>query len=70
MHVPYEGTSADLKAAFPTGFPLAVGSAMTLKSVNSDGSIDFYVLTDRGSNADGPNIVVGGSTYGTKVQQE
>ena len=67
MNVPYEGTSAELKAAFPKGFPLAVGSAMALKSVNSDGSIDFYVLTDRGSNADGPNIAVGGSTYGTKV---
>jgi hypothetical protein len=67
MNVPYEGTSAELKAAFPKGFPLAVGSAMALKSINSDGSIDFYVLTDRGSNADGPNIAVGGSTYGTKV---
>ena len=67
MNVPYEGSSTDLKAAFPKGFPLAVGSAMALKSINSDGSIDFYVLTDRGSNADGPNIVVGGSTYGTKV---
>ena len=67
MYVPYEGSSADLKAAFPKGFPLAVGSAMALKSVNSDGSIDFYVLTDRGSNADGPNITVGTSTYGTKV---
>ena len=67
INVPYEGSSTDLKAAFPKGFPLAVGSAMALKSINSDGSIDFYVLTDRGSNADGPNIVVGGSTYGTKV---
>ncbi len=67
MYVPYEGNSADLKAAFPKGFPLAVGSALTLKSVNSDGSIDFYVLTDRGSNADGPNIMVGTSAYGTKV---
>lgn len=67
MFVPYEGTSAELKAAFPKGFPLAVGSAITLKSVNSDGSIDFYVLTDRGSNADGPNIAVGSSIYTTKV---
>ncbi len=67
MYVPYEGNSAELKAAFPNGFPLAVGSAMTLKSINSDGSIDFYVLTDRGSNADGPNIKVGSNTYGTKV---
>lgn len=67
MNVPYEGTSAELKVAFPKGFPLAVGSAMALKSINSDGSIDFYVLTDRGSNADGPNIAVGGNTYGTKV---
>ena len=67
MFVPYEGSSVDLKASFPKGFPLAVGSAMTLKSVNIDGSIDFYVLTDRGSNADGPNIMVGTNTYGTKV---
>jgi hypothetical protein len=67
MFVPYEGSSVELKAAFPKGFPLAVGSGMAVKSVNSDGSIDFYVLTDRGSNADGPNIMVGTSAYGTKV---
>ena len=67
MYVPYEGSSAELKAAFPKGFPLAVGSAMTVKSVNADGTIDFYVLTDRGSNADGPTIKVGTGTYGTKV---
>lgn len=67
LNVPYEGSNAELKAAFPKGFPLALGSGMTVKSVNSDGSIEFYVLTDRGSNADGPNIQVNGSNYGTKV---
>ncbi len=51
-------TSAhDLKYALSSTtstLPLAVGSGLALKTKNSDGSMVFYGITDRGANADAP----------------
>ncbi|MBP7248248.1 MAG: esterase-like activity of phytase family protein [Negativicutes bacterium] len=41
---------------FPKGFEPGHGSAIALKKINTDGSIEFYGLSDRGPNADGPII--------------
>ena len=48
--VPYTGTEVEFKDGFKTGF----GSALAFKNINSDGTIEFYALTDRGPNADIP----------------
>ena len=42
---------------FPKGFEPGHGSALALKRINEDGSIEFYGLSDRGPNADGPMIL-------------
>lgn len=47
----------DLKYALnstTSTLPLAVGSGLALKTKNSDGSMVFYGITDRGANADAP----------------
>ncbi len=67
FNVPYEGSAANMKAEYPKGLPMAPGSAMTVKAVNADGSIDLWVMSDRGPNADGPNISVSGRTLASKV---
>lgn len=46
------------KAEFPNGMYTGYGSAMTLKSISKD-VLEFYVLTDRGPNGDGPTYVDG-----------
>ena len=62
FNVAYPGTMAGLKAAFPTGFPFSMGSALAFKGKTSDGAIEFYVLSDRGPNADSPNLADGSIT--------
>ena len=56
FHVPYEGADPLVRAAFPDGFPPSYGSALAFKSMSPDGVLEFYCLTDRGPNGDGPNI--------------
>ncbi|MDI3525487.1 MAG: hypothetical protein PWP42_737 [Candidatus Atribacteria bacterium] len=51
FYVSYQGNN---QKDFPNGFKPAVGSGITVKSVNSDGSIELYFITDRGPNTDGP----------------
>ncbi|MFZ6733376.1 esterase-like activity of phytase family protein [Undibacterium sp. Ji42W] len=54
--VPYEGTNAAVKADFPKGFLPSYGSGLTFKGKSADGSLEFYGITDRGPNGDGPKV--------------
>ena len=56
FHVPYEGTSAAIKSAFPKGFLPSYGSGLSFKGKTSDGTLEFYGITDRGPNGDGPKV--------------
>ncbi|MGL4863947.1 MAG: esterase-like activity of phytase family protein [Cetobacterium sp.] len=56
--VPYTGKEIEFKDGFKTGF----GSALAFKNINSDGTIEFYALTDRGPNADIPKYLKDGKT--------
>ncbi|MGL4896946.1 MAG: esterase-like activity of phytase family protein, partial [Cetobacterium sp.] len=56
--VPYSGDESEFKDGFKTGF----GSALAFKSINSDGIIEFYALTDRGPNADIPEYLKDGKS--------
>ena len=56
FYVPYEGTSATVKADFPKGFLPSYGSGLAFKGKAADGSLEFYGLTDRGPNGDGPKV--------------
>ncbi|MDW5416848.1 esterase-like activity of phytase family protein [Iodobacter sp. CM08] len=62
FNVAYPGTLAGLKATFPNGFPFSLGSALAFKGKTSDGAIEFYVLSDRGPNADSPTLADGTTT--------
>ena len=57
FYIPYEGSSSAIKADFPKGFLPSYGSALAFKAKRADGTLEFYGLTDRGPNGDGPNIV-------------
>ncbi|MGN1280289.1 MAG: esterase-like activity of phytase family protein [Succinivibrio sp.] len=52
MYVNYPGTNPEFKDGFITGF----GSSLAFVSQDPDGSLYFYGLTDRGPNADGPQM--------------
>lgn len=54
--VPYEGSNAAVKAEFPKGFLPSYGSGLTFKGKATDGSLEFYGITDRGPNGDGPKV--------------
>lgn len=54
--VPYEGSIAAVKADFPKGFLPSYGSGLTFKGKAADGSLEFYGITDRGPNGDGPKV--------------
>ncbi|MGL5614377.1 esterase-like activity of phytase family protein, partial [Cetobacterium sp.] len=56
--VPYNGDEPEFKDGFKTGF----GSALAFKNINSDGTIEFYALTDRGPNADIPKYLKDGKS--------
>lgn len=56
--VPYSGDESEFKDGFKTGF----GSALAFKNINSDGTIEFYALTDRGPNADIPKYLKDGKS--------
>jgi len=70
FNVPYEGDNEKTRADFPTGFLPAYGSGLAFKGKADDGSIEFYAITDRGPNGDGPTAPVpngGGATSISKV---
>lgn len=56
FHVPYEGGNPLVAAAFPNGFPPSYGSGLAFKRKTHNGELEFYCLTDRGPNGDGPNL--------------
>lgn len=56
FYIPYEGSNAAVKADFPKGFLPSYGSALAFKGKRADGTLEFYALTDRGPNGDGPKV--------------
>lgn len=56
FYVPYEGSNAAVKADFPKGFLPSYGSGLAFKGKLVDGTLEFYGLTDRGPNGDGPVV--------------
>jgi hypothetical protein len=68
-YVPYEGANAKVKEDFPLGFLPSYGSSLAFKGTNANGELEFYGLTDRGPNGDGPNLpaLSGSGTTGAKI---
>lgn len=63
FYVPYKGNN---QKDFPKGLKTGFGSGLTVKGVNKDGSVEFYLITDRGPNADAPNFNDGSTNYSSK----
>ncbi|MYM26594.1 esterase-like activity of phytase family protein [Duganella sp. FT135W] len=68
-YIPYEGTNAKVKEDFPLGFLPSYGSSLAFKGTNANGELEFYGLTDRGPNGDGPNLpaLSGTGVTGAKI---
>lgn len=68
-YVPYEGANAKIKGEFPNGFLPSYGSGLAYKGKNAAGDLEFYGLTDRGPNGDGPLVPdpSGKGTIGSKI---
>ncbi len=65
--VPYPGSQSYIKAEFPKGFPISLGSGLAFKGADKQGNLEFWVLTDRGPNGDSPDLQNGdGTTTPTK----
>ena len=54
LYVRYEGSRREVQADFPSGFVPAVGSGLAFRGKAADGALEFWALTDRGPNGDGP----------------
>jgi len=69
FYIPYEGSNAKVKEDFPLGFLPSYGSSLAFKGTNANGDLEFYGLTDRGPNGDGPNIpaLTGTGTIAAKI---
>lgn len=69
FYVPYEGAHAKVKEEFPLGFLPSYGSSLAFKGVAANGDLEFYGVTDRGPNGDGPNVpaLSGSGTMGAKI---
>lgn len=67
--VPYEGDNAAVKRDFPQGFYPAAGSGLAFKGRAADGSLQFYGVTDRGPNGDGPTAPTPADTTKTSVSK-
>jgi len=63
FYVPYKGA---YQKDFPKGFKTGFGSGLTIKFVNPDGSVEFYMITDRGPNGDAPNYSDKSKEYSSK----
>ena len=60
FNAPYEGPTTRSRADFPKGFLPAYGSGLAFKGTAADGALEFYAITDRGPNGDGPTAPVPG----------
>lgn len=69
LYIPYGGSNAAAKADFPNGFFPAVGSGLAFKGKASDGSLEFYGITDRGPNGDSPNAPTPADTSKTSISK-
>jgi hypothetical protein len=58
---------ATLKAAFPKGLDLAVGSGLAFDRVEPNGDLLFLGITDRGPNVDSPSVRNGDKLLASKV---
>ena len=69
FYVPYEGANSKIKEEFPNGFLPSYGSGLAFKGVAANGDLEFYGLTDRGPNGDGPNLPdpASGAVSGSKI---
>ena len=69
FYVPYEGGNAKIKGEFPNGFLPSYGSGLAFKGTTATGDLEFYGLTDRGPNGDGPLVPnpFGSGTVGSKI---
>lgn len=56
--IPYAGNEPEFNHKINPGY----GSAIVLKDVKKDGTVEFYGITDRGPNADIPKYVDNGKT--------
>ena len=56
FNVPYEGLDPQVRQAFPDGFSPSYGSGLAFKGIHASGDLEFYCLTDRGPNGDGPRL--------------
>lgn len=55
-YIPYEDNNSAIKTDFPLGFLPSYGSGLAFKGKNGNGDLEFYGLTDRGPNGDGPIV--------------
>ncbi len=62
FYIPYEGSVQKIKDDFPNGFLPAYGSGLAFKGKLADGTLEFYAITDRGPNGDGPKVPNTGGT--------
>ncbi|MBX3619900.1 MAG: esterase-like activity of phytase family protein [Rhizobacter sp.] len=62
--IAYEGGNSATAADFPQGFLPAYGSGLAFKGQTADGTLEFYAITDRGPNGDGPVAPVPGAASG------
>jgi hypothetical protein len=69
FYIPYEGANAKVKEDFPLGFLPSYGSSIAFKGIAANGDLEFYGLTDRGPNGDGPNLpsLSGTGVTGAKI---
>ena len=69
FYVPYEGANSAIKAEFPNGFLPSYGSGLAFKGTAANGDLEFYGLTDRGPNGDGPGVpaLASTGTTGAKI---
>lgn len=65
FYVPHEGSHAAVKVDFPKGFLPSYGSGLAFKGKRADGTLEFYGLTDRGPNGDGPKVPAMAPATGT-----
>lgn len=60
--LPYEGNEKAFKHHINPGY----GSALALKDIKTDGTIEFYAITDRGPNGDIPTYIKNGKKVSGK----
>lgn len=62
FHVPYEGADPAVRAQFGGGFFPSFGSGLAYKGSTEGGGLEFFCLTDRGPNGDGPAVPAPGGS--------